>query len=270
MAKDIYVGSLISERTLEHSSGPWKKHKYIKKIGDRYVYAKNKMSSVIDDTKHFINTIGASSTSRDFHTRRADRSLESARREMRDAESAEIDPYRERSHHIDSSEEHRRFAKYDKEDFERNRQSAREAHSSFAKTGAGKIESAKRSLEKKITRRKRVGESAAEHYKKESHARRDAENLRNTAANYKETSRSGRSPFIDAGSSMLTKSERDRYAEASRNASRQAKQKEREATTHARLKAARESELERNSIKQRSERAKKRVAKALGRFKKKK
>lgn len=40
MSKDIYVGRLISEESLSHSLGPWKKHKYVKKVGDRYYYNK--------------------------------------------------------------------------------------------------------------------------------------------------------------------------------------------------------------------------------------
>lgn len=40
MSKGIYVGRLISEESLSHSLGPWKKHKYVKKVGDRYYYNK--------------------------------------------------------------------------------------------------------------------------------------------------------------------------------------------------------------------------------------
>lgn len=45
MRDKIYVGVLISERELEHSLGPWKKHKYIKKVGDRYYYKKLEKSA---------------------------------------------------------------------------------------------------------------------------------------------------------------------------------------------------------------------------------
>lgn len=38
MKDEIYVGPLISEDELAHSSGPWKKHKYRKKVGKRYYY----------------------------------------------------------------------------------------------------------------------------------------------------------------------------------------------------------------------------------------
>ena len=45
MRDKIYVGALISERELAHSFGPWKKHKYIKKVGDRYYYKKLEKSA---------------------------------------------------------------------------------------------------------------------------------------------------------------------------------------------------------------------------------
>ena len=268
MAKDIYVGSLISERTLEHSSGPWKKHKYIKKIGDRYVYAKNKVEWAINEAKNFVRTLDVEPVARDFHERQANRYLEGAKKENEAAKSLETNPYFDRDGKV--AEQHRDYAKYDTQDFEKSRQRAREEHSRFAKTGAGKLESAKKTIEKKFTRHKRLSESAGEHYRKEKEARRDAENLKISSEIDKDIARSGRSPFVSSGSGVLSKKDRDRYATTSRNASRQAKQKEREATTHARLRAARESEFERNSIKQRSERAKKRVMKALGRFKKRK
>jgi hypothetical protein len=44
MRDEIYVGALISERWLEHSAGPWKKHKYISKINGIYKYPKEKIS----------------------------------------------------------------------------------------------------------------------------------------------------------------------------------------------------------------------------------
>lgn len=37
---------------IAHSRGPWKKHKYSKKIGKRYVYAKNKMSEASTNAKY--------------------------------------------------------------------------------------------------------------------------------------------------------------------------------------------------------------------------
>lgn len=45
MRDRIYVGRLISEDELAHSSGLWKKHKYIKKVGDRYYYTKEQLKN---------------------------------------------------------------------------------------------------------------------------------------------------------------------------------------------------------------------------------
>lgn len=38
MKDEVYVGNLVSPDELEHSSGPWKKHKYRRKVGKRYYY----------------------------------------------------------------------------------------------------------------------------------------------------------------------------------------------------------------------------------------
>ena len=43
-----------SEDYLEHSSGPWKKHKYIKKIGDRYVYARDKIAGAAQNAREGV------------------------------------------------------------------------------------------------------------------------------------------------------------------------------------------------------------------------
>jgi len=267
MRNEIYVGALISERELEHSSGPWKKHKYLKKIGDKYIYAKNKVAGAIDEAKDFVRTLDVEPVARDFNESQANGYLEGAKKENEAAKSLETNPYFDRDGKV--AEQHRDYAKYDTQDFERSRQRVREEQSRFAKTGAGKLESVKKTIEKKLTRRKRLSESAGEHYRKEKEARRDAANLRTSSEIDKDIARSGRSPFVSSGSGVLSKKDRDRHVTTSRNARNQAKEKEREATTHARLRAARESELERTSLKGRSERAKKRIKKALQRLRKK-
>lgn len=38
MRDEIYCGGLISNEELSHSSGPWKKHKYVKIVNGRYYY----------------------------------------------------------------------------------------------------------------------------------------------------------------------------------------------------------------------------------------
>ena len=57
MRDEIYVGKLISEDALAHSSGLWKKHKYIKKIGDRYYYTKEQLKSAGRDVKDVVSTL---------------------------------------------------------------------------------------------------------------------------------------------------------------------------------------------------------------------
>lgn len=221
MRDNIYVGSLISERALEHSSGPWKKHKYLKKIGDKYVYAKSELASAMVRTKDKLaETV---QNAKDIHetfkdaseTRKEQRELTKGERGFRARENAKFyqeeankkETYASRS---DTSATNRKEAKDSAVEY---RKEAQRLRGNYNKTALGKAENAASKLKNKVTYKER----------RASHARID-----NTIAR--------------------------QYGDS----------------TKARLSAARQSELERNSIKQRSERAKKRVMKALGRFKKRK
>ena len=286
MRNEIYVGALISERELEHSSGSWKKHKYLKKIGDKYIYAKNKIG---DATGQLVDKVKDLAWDAQFEAEyQAERAADAAKGAVnkvtnpitgseykqqaanyqRDANTNEsvANDLRERAKQTAGEQDKRtssiynRGADEERRDAARSRREAEYYRNRYNKTLGGKLENAIGSIGKKVTRTKRLKESVKDT------ARRSEDKKFDSRINARK-SRTYRDAVISKQTNSRVPGEEaslaSYYAKKSRSDARAS-------TTLKRVSAARQSELERNSIKQRSERAKKRVAKALGRFKKKK
>ena len=304
MRNEIYVGALISERELEHSSGPWKKHKYLKKIGDKYIYAKNKVGEAADiigdkisDTAENVvdkardlafdaqfeaewkagrakdavenaadavkekvgEAVGADERAKWIsESRKANNRKEWADDAKKKGEAARRSGEKDDGFYKDWEQRHRK-------EYDYQRERARKAHADYSKTAMGKAENALESIKKKVTRRSRLKEASKQDRIRSQTDSYNAGSRKAIADSWNRAARSNQTITGDVMSRenrASTKNIANYYAEKS-------KQDARNSTTRERLRAARQSELERTSLKGRSERAKKRIKKALQRLRKK-
>ena len=282
MRDNIYVGVLISERKLEHSSGPWKKHKYLKKIGDKYIYAKEKLSdaakkagdlawdaqfeaeyqaeraanAVKEGVKRATNPItGAEYRQRAIYNQRQADVNESVANDLmeRAKQTAGEQDKRTSLTYKKMADEERRDAAY-------YRRIAKNYRGLYNTTVGGKIENAIDAVGKKATRNKRLKEASKDAASRSERKRLDSHHNSVMSEMYRDA-------VIDKRTNSRIPGEEASLASYHAKKSRS---DARASTTLKRLSAARQSEIERKSIKQRSERAKKRVVQALARFKKRK
>lgn len=242
MRDEIYVGALISERGFEHSTGLWKHHKYIKKIGDRYYYTKEQLKKAGEKASTAVKTQGAADGTKylaDHYGNVAKGDLKAIEKQNTLIEDAEA------GRSSADAKYERDWKDQYKTQFTRNRANARKFEQVYAKTLSGRAENAAKTVKNKLTRRSRLSSMAGKSWQKSTKEEMEALNARVDSKNY-----------------YKTPSEREA-------AQRHAEKHEKNAVANKRLQYARQSEYERTSLKGRSERAKKRVAKALKRIRRK-
>lgn len=252
MRDNIYVGVLISERKLEHSSGPWKKHKYLKKIGDKYIYAKNKIASAIDDVKtaikenpnasEYYKRATQAETSKDNEVWSEGQTKERAKKSALEEGNGEL---------------FKRLSEHDRTQAFAYRVEGQANRKKYNKTLSGKVHNAAESVSRKLSYKERRSNSAKDLNNRAKDKERDSTHSKNLAAMYKDHINNRTN--VPGENRSLHNYYRNK-TESDKRASNALK----------RVSAARQSEIERKSIKQRSERAKKRVVQALARFKKRK
>lgn len=243
MKDRIYVGRLISEDELAHSSGLWKKHKYIKKVGDRYYYTKEQLKNAGAKLTTAIKTQGAADNAKyaaDHYGNLAKGDLKAIEKQNALIEDAEA------GRSSADAEYERDWKEEYKKQFTRNRANARKAEQVYAKTLSGRVENAAKVAKNKLTRRSRLSSMAGKSFMKSTKEEMEARNARVDSKNYYKTNA-------------------ERAA-----AQKHAEKHEKNAVANKRLQYARQSEYERTSLKARSERAKKRLEQALKRVRKKK
>lgn len=245
MRDEIYVGKLISEEALAHSSGLWKKHKYIKKIGDRYYYTKEQLKKAGKEATTAVKMeldghSGYAKDSADNYAKQAKGDLKAIEKQNAIIEDAEA------GRSSADVEYERDWKEQYKKQFARNRDNARKFEQIHAKTLSGRAEIAAKTAKNKLTRRSRLSSMAGKSWQKSTKEEMEARNARVDSKNYYKT---------DA----------ERAA-----AQKHAEKHEKNAVANKRLQYARQSEYERTSMKARSERAKKRLEQALKRTRKKK
>jgi hypothetical protein len=258
MRDEIYVGRLISEEALAHSSGLWKKHKYIKKIGDRYYYTKEQLKKAgkkaSDSVSDKIDELSDPSGDKEDKYVRPTVSADHNYIDLRNNEDRASDSWREEKN----------------EEFRLNRKEAREAYKDYSKTAKGRLEKATKTVGNKLTYRKRLSEAAGRSFQKYMADTMNARNERVVANEYGRNAKTGMDHLSYTGHGKLTDREREVYSEEADRANARADKLEKRATANKRLQYARQSEYERTSMKARSERAKKRLEQALKRTRRKK
>lgn len=292
MRDEIYVGALISERGFEHSTGLWKHHKYIKKIGDRYIYAKNKAGEVRDKLGETAEKAADKAKDLAWDAQlEAEWKAELAGDAVKRAAKAITDPitgasYRRSAKHYarvakvneevgadlrdrarqTAGEFDKRTTKAYRKGAERERKDATDARgmanyyrSKYNKTLGGRIENAVNAAGRKVTKRKRLAESVKDTKRRSEDKAWDSSHNRNMSKLYRDRMSSG----------LFKSSVPGEYSSLARYHAKKSKTDAQSSVALKRLSAARQSEYERTSLKGRTERAKKRVAKALKRIRRK-
>lgn len=135
------------DNVLEHSSGPWKKHKYIQKIGEgasaKYKYAKDKVEdaayNAIWTAEDAANNVGKKLSDVSGYTQR--QKMLEAQRLHRNADSVGKDIKAAGKKYNDTSEGQKNFERIADESTRWRRDTARGAEQVYSKTPLGKIES---------------------------------------------------------------------------------------------------------------------------------
>lgn len=241
MSKGIYVVKLISEGSLSHSLGPWKKHKYIKKIGDKYIYAKTAIEENKKASEYYKQATQAEAA-KDTEVWSEGQTKEQAKKSALEEGNGEL---------------FKRLSEHDRMQAFAYRVEGQRNRAKYNKTLSGKIHNAADSISRKLSYKVRRRNSAKVLSSRAKDKERESTHSRNLASLYKDhindqTNVPGENRSLH--NYYKNKTESDRRA----------------SNALKRVSAARQSELERKSIKQRSERAKKRVEKVLARLKNRK
>jgi hypothetical protein len=265
-AKERYSKSLIGKAENAVGSAKQKRDEAVKKVGDRYNSAKNSVKNAASKVKDKKRELSGGEYKKSRYQKADDRARAYQKWAKHDKEDSDRAASRGDKKAVEWYNSARRN---DVEGFKASREIARDYESAYAKSARGRVEIAAKKVSNKINHRKRIGRDAARSYEKYHKLTMDAHNGRADDKLYSGYARSGKNPYKDSGHPHLTADERRKWGRMGLAGREQAKEAEKQATVQRRLQYARQSEYERTSLKGRTARAKKRVAKALKRIRRK-